>query len=322
MKRQLSGEDRLAQKHHKPKASPRKCQNSMNSPDEPLRYAKRSPDGSLLPPFPYDPVRLTEYTRKVVCKWVDGAPLRKYTEFYAVGVYGGIATAYSVGCNYRCVFCWVDWSRDWPERYGTFYSPTDVYARLRSVMEKAGFRRARISGAEPTLCPDHLVSVLDLVHKDVDAFDLFVIESNGVVLAMEEDLAERLSDYATRHGSTVGHVRLSIRGGLPGPFVEKTGCTPEALDLPFTAAQRLWDAGVSFHVAVVVDPRFTSAEEKIAIYDRLSSISPEIRRGVEEEYLDPYPHALVRLRAVGREDVTGSEVSEREERVRRNMPSD
>ena len=107
--------------------------------DRPIRYAERGPDGQFLPQFPFDPVWLTEATRRTVCKVVDGVPHRKYTEFYAVGVYGGIATAYSVGCNYRCIFCWVDWSRDWPERYGQFYSPAEVYSKLRNIMTKKGF---------------------------------------------------------------------------------------------------------------------------------------------------------------------------------------
>jgi uncharacterized Fe-S cluster-containing radical SAM superfamily protein len=287
----------------------------MSGPNEiTIRFAKRDFEGKLLPPFPYDPIELTHHTRKIVCKSEDGVPLRKYTRFYAVGVYGGIATAYSVGCNFRCVFCWVDWSRDWPERYGDFYSPEQVYSKLRSIMKTQRFRRARISGAEPTLCPNHLCQVLELVQQDADNFDLFVIETNGVVLAMDQDLANRLAKYASRDPSdgTVGHVRLSIRGGLPEPYVEKTGCSPDSMNLPFIAAQRLWDAGVSFHVAVVVDERFTSRQEKEVIYAKLNEINPQVRRQVEEETLDPYPHALVRLRAVGREDVTGKEMSDKE----------
>ncbi|MFW9799668.1 MAG: radical SAM protein [Candidatus Thorarchaeota archaeon] len=291
-----------------------------NTNERPVRYAERGPDGQFLPPFPFDPIRLTEATRKTVCKVVDGVPHRKYTEFYAVGVYGGIATAYSVGCNYRCVFCWVDWSRDWPEKYGHFYSPNEVYSKLRNIMTERGFKRARVSGAEPTLCPDHLCEILELVQRDAGVFDLFVIETNGVVLAIEDGLASRLANYASREGDTVGHVRLSIRGGLPDAFTEKTGCSSEFLDLPFKAAERLWDAGTSFHVAVVVDPRFTPDDEKRTIFERLNDIHPSVRRGVEEEYLDPYPHALVRLRAVGREDVTGLEVSEKERRALGRMP--
>ncbi|UCH05748.1 MAG: radical SAM protein [Candidatus Thorarchaeota archaeon] len=291
-----------------------------NTNDRPVRYAERGPDGQFLPPFPFDPVWLTEATRRTVCKVVDGVPHRKYTEFYAVGVYGGIATACSVGCNFRCIFCWVDWSRDWPERYGQFYSPAEVYSKLRNIMTETGFRRARVSGAESTLCPDHLCEILELVHRDADAFDLFVIETNGVVLAIEDGLATRFAGYASRNGDTVGHVRLSIRGGLPETFTEKTGALSESLELPFKAAERLWNAGTSFHVAVVVDPRFTSDEEKRTIFDRLKDIDPSVRRGVEEEYLDPYPHALVRLRAVGREDVSGPEVSEKEHRALGRKP--
>ncbi|MFX1273063.1 MAG: radical SAM protein, partial [Promethearchaeota archaeon] len=237
-----------------------------NHDERPIRFARTGSDGQFDPPFPMNPVKLTESTRKIVCKVVDGVHLRKYTRFYAVGVYGGIATAYSVGCNYRCTFCWVDWSRDWPERYGEFYSPFQVYSKLREIMKVQKLRRARVSGAEPTLCPDHICGILELVHREANAFDLFVIETNGVVIGTEEDLASRLAQYASRDGETVGHVRLSIRGGLPDPFMEKTGCATTFLDLPFIAAQRLWDAGVSFHVAVVIDPRFTSDEEKRAIY--------------------------------------------------------
>jgi uncharacterized Fe-S cluster-containing radical SAM superfamily protein len=290
--------------------------------DRPVRYAEKDSEGNFRPPFPVDPIQLTEATRASVCKRVDGTVLRKYTRFYAVGVYGGIATAYSVGCNIRCVFCWVDWSRDWPERFGEFYSPQEVYQRLREIMRAQALRRARVSGAEPTLCPKHLYSVLDLVHADKDEFDLFVIETNGVVAAMDKTVAPRLAQYASRDpdDDTVGHVRLSIRGGLPEPFEEKTGCSKEFLDLPFTAAERLTDAGVSFHVAVVVDPRFTTEKEKETIYSRLEDIDPMLRRGVEEEFLDPYPHALVRLRAVGREDVSGSTISKRERDVLSRKP--
>ncbi len=292
----------------------------MSDENRPVRYAIRDEEGNLLPPFPVDPITLTEDTRRAVCKKKDGVYYRKYTNFYGVGVYGGIATAYSVGCNYRCTFCWVDWSRDWPEEYGQFYTPEQVYENLRNVMKERGYRRARISGAEPTLCPDHLCEVLELVHRDREDFDLFVIETNGVVLSQEAGLAERLAKYASRGGDTVGHVRLSIRGGYPEPFEEKTGCSREFVELPFVAAERLWKAGVSFHVAVVVDPRFTSEEEKQEIYEKLEAIDPSIARSVEEEFLDPYPHALVRLRAVGRNDVTGEDVTAREASVLKHRP--
>jgi len=51
-----------------------------------------------------------------------------------------------------------------------------------------------MSGAEPTLCPSHLLGVLDLVHSDRNPFDLFVIESNGVVFSQDKDLVRNLED--------------------------------------------------------------------------------------------------------------------------------
>ncbi|MFX1257757.1 MAG: radical SAM protein [Promethearchaeota archaeon] len=296
--------------------------NVFNSERTSIRYVKCDSKGKLIPPFPFDPWDLTKTTRKIACRKINGVVQRKYTNFYAVGVYGGIATAYSVGCNFRCIFCWVDWSRDWPELYGEFYSPDEVYLKLRHVMSIKGLRRARISGAEPTLCPDHLCAVLNLVHQNAKKFDLFVIETNGVVIANDASLAPLLAKYASRErrNRTVGHVRLSIRGGLSEEFEEKTGCAREFVDLPFIAAERLWNAGVSFHVAVVIDPRFTSKDDKETIYAKLEEIDPLIRREVEEEFLSPYPHALVRLRAAGREDVTGHKMTLKEQAALRERP--
>ncbi|MHA2022902.1 MAG: hypothetical protein ACTSWQ_04495 [Candidatus Thorarchaeota archaeon] len=56
------------------------------------------------------------------------------------------------------------------------------------------------------------------------------------------------------------------------------------------------------------------------IYDKLAAIDKSVRNNIEEKYLDPYPHALVRLRSVGRDDVTGKEVSRAEESRLRERP--
>jgi uncharacterized Fe-S cluster-containing radical SAM superfamily protein len=65
---------------------------------------------------------------------------RKYTDFYATGVYGGIATGYTVGCCLRCIFCWVDWSRDYPEKYGEFYTAEEAFTYLEATAHKFNFR--------------------------------------------------------------------------------------------------------------------------------------------------------------------------------------
>ena len=59
----------------------------------------------LTPGFtPFNPLELARRTERIVCQ----GDRRKYTNFYRVGVYGGIATGYTCGCCLRCIFCWVD----------------------------------------------------------------------------------------------------------------------------------------------------------------------------------------------------------------------
>jgi hypothetical protein len=110
---------------------------------------------------PFDPVELAKRTEEIVC---DGKR-RKYTKFCSQRFYGGIATGYTCGCCLRCIFCWVNWCRDFPEKYGFFVSPEEAFGRLESAAVKAGVDQLRLSGAEPTLGRYHLLKLLKLVEK-------------------------------------------------------------------------------------------------------------------------------------------------------------
>jgi uncharacterized Fe-S cluster-containing radical SAM superfamily protein len=129
---------------------------------------------------------------------------RKYTDFYCVGVYGGISTGYTVGCCLRCVFCWVDFSRDFPDKYGDFYSAEEAARRLIQNARKKRLNKLRISGAEPMLCKEHLLGVLDRV---AGKGFTFILESNGVSLGYDDGYAAELARYPGVH------VRVSIKAG-------------------------------------------------------------------------------------------------------------
>ncbi|MEM4804226.1 MAG: hypothetical protein QXZ45_06630, partial [Candidatus Nezhaarchaeales archaeon] len=87
----------------------------------------------------FNPLEVAKWTERIVCK--NGS--RKYTAFYATGVYGGIATGYVVGCCFRCFFCWTDFSRDFPEVYGRYYTAEEVCKNLVEVAKKWKVSKAR-----------------------------------------------------------------------------------------------------------------------------------------------------------------------------------
>ncbi|UCH88371.1 MAG: radical SAM protein [Thermoplasmata archaeon] len=193
----------------------------------------------------FDPVELASETEKIICRNHS----RKYTDFYATGVYGGIATGYTVGCCLRCVFCWVDWSRDFPEKYGEFYSAEEAYAYLKATAKKFKVNKLRISGAEPTLCKQHLLRLLELVENS--DFNIFILETNGIKFGIDKDYVKQLSRF------TKPHIRVGLKAGTPEGFAERTGSLPESYELPYKAIANLLDANVSFHVASMsADGRF------------------------------------------------------------------
>lgn len=236
----------------------------------------------------FDPVQLARETEEIVCK----GDARKYTDFYATGVYGGIATGYTCGCCLRCVFCWVDWSRDFPERYGKFYSADEAFKTLTEAAQRFNVRKLRISGAEPTLGKEHLLKLLQ--HVEASEFELFILETNGILFGVDRDYVKAVSDYPKTH------VRLSLKAGTPEDFTRKTGAKPEAFEIPFRAIRNLLDLKVSFHVAAMsADPRIMSQEERLALLEKLASVSPRLVSTLEEEVVDPYETTLARLKHAG-----------------------
>jgi len=239
---------------------------------------------------PFDPIELASETEKIVCR----GDARKYTDFYVVGVYGGIATGYAAGCCLRCVFCWVDWSRDYPERFGEYYSPDEAFQKLRAAALKRGVNKLRISGAEPTIGKRHVLALLE--HVETSEFPLFILETNGILFGVDKEYVRAVASF------TKPHVRVSLKAGTSEEFTRKTGAKPESFELPFHAIENLIDCGVSFHVAAMsADPRIMSPEERKCLLQRLAAIDPRLPDDLEEEVVDPYKTTLARLKYAGLE---------------------
>ena len=241
---------------------------------------------------PFDPVELAKETEKIVTRRGPEGLERKYEHFYATGVYGGIATGYCVGCCFRCVFCWVSWARDFPEKSGRFYSPEKAFDQLKDAAHKYTVNKLRISGAEPTLGRGHLLSLLE--HVEESEFSIFILETNGILFGVDKGYVGNIAKF------TKSHVRISLKAGTPEDFTKKTGAKPEAFETPFQAIRNLLDHNVSFHVASMsADPRIMTSEERNNLMQKLSEIDPDLLLNLEEEVMDAYNTTLARLKFAG-----------------------
>jgi uncharacterized Fe-S cluster-containing radical SAM superfamily protein len=126
---------------------------------------------------PFNPLQLAQETEKIVTRLGDEGLERKYTGFYSVPVYHGIATGYAAGRCLRCFCCWSNWSRDFPEKFGEFYSHRQVAQMLFKATKKGivysdywrklipKVNKLRLSGCEPTIGKEHLLTVLKFVKE-------------------------------------------------------------------------------------------------------------------------------------------------------------
>ncbi|UCE48797.1 MAG: radical SAM protein [Phycisphaerales bacterium] len=237
---------------------------------------------------PFDPLELAKQTEQIVC---DGNR-RKYSKFSCPRMYGGIATGYACGCCLRCIFCWVHWSRDFPEKYGDFKSPDEVFAELSRIARRKRVDLLRISGSEPTLGKSHLLGLLALVEKS--PLRLFILETNGVLLGVDSEYAREIARFKKVH------TRVALKAGTPEAFTRKTGAKPEFFELPFQGIRNLLSAGASCHVAAMsADSRFMTKGERKNLYERLEAIRSALLKNLEEEIVTPYPAACERLKHAG-----------------------
>ncbi|MBS7618785.1 radical SAM protein [Candidatus Bathyarchaeota archaeon] len=252
---------------------------------------------------PFNPLELAKETEKIVTKRGDDVLERKYTGFYSVPVYRGIATGYAVGCCLRCVYCWSNWSRDFPEKFGEFYSPKQVAQNLFKAAEEGivysdywrkiipKVNKLRLSGCEPTLGKEHLLSVLEHVKKSKY---YFYLETNGILLGADRDYVRKLSQF-----SNFIYVRVSFKAATPEGFTQRTGAMGEFYVLPFKALKYLLDEGIYARAAAMTDSRIMPKGEREILIHRLDEIDPKANyaQTLEEEVIDAYDTTIKRLKA-------------------------
>jgi uncharacterized Fe-S cluster-containing radical SAM superfamily protein len=260
----------------------------------------------LTPGFePFDPLELARRTERIVTRKGPEGLERKYVGIYSAPVYGGIATGYAAGCCLRCIYCWSNWSRDFPEKFGEFYSPREVAQKLFKAAEDGitapGWERyrhlrvnkLRLSGCEPTLGKEHLISVLKYVMDS--KYPLFILETNGILFGADRSYVHRLVEFAPKL-----YVRVSYKAATPEGFTQRTGALGKYYELPFKALKHLLDEGVYARAAAMTDPRVMPKEERKILVEKLSEIDPRIARNpneLEEETMDAYDTTVKRLKA-------------------------
>ncbi len=236
----------------------------------------------------FNPVEMAELTKTIVCKYNK----RKYYRFRPAKFYGGISTADCVGYCLRCVFCWSWRETTKPEKFGDFYSPEEVAGKLVSIAKRKKLRQLRISGNEPTICRNHLISVLELIPKDY----VFILETNGILIGNDPTYAEELSRFSNLY------VRVSLKGTCDDEFSRLTGAIPEGFLLQLKALENLNNYGVNVHPACMIS--FSPRKNIISLRERLKKINPAFEDFEVEEVI-LYPPVEQRLKKLNMDYMKG-----------------
>ncbi|MCI4436719.1 MAG: radical SAM protein [Ignisphaera sp.] len=215
---------------------------------------------------------------------------RMYYRFRASRFYRGSATADTVGCNLRCLYCW-SWRFN-SKLEGVFYSPKDVASKLVAIAEDKGYKVVRISGGEPTIAFTHLIQVLEHLQEYLrNKKSLFVLETNGILIGYRRDYAELLSRF-----SNIA-VRISIKGCSEEEFEKITGADKVFFSFQLQALKNLLDHNIKVWPVATIS--FCSAKSLASLLERLARIDENLVSGLEYEYFKAYPASVKRLCKAG-----------------------
>ena len=237
----------------------------------------------------YDPVQRHLAIEKLIVREGLEGQEKKYYRVRPARWYGGIVTADCVGCGLLCKFCWVsDKVANRPAKIGKFYTSDEIANGLVALAKKRGFRQLRVSGGEPTIGKAHLLQLLDRLEREGCRF---ILETNGIPIAYDENYAEELSKY------DFINVRVSLKGCNEEEFYMLTGAKPEGFKLQLKSIEKLVEAGASCHPSIVAS--FSPRKALEMVIKRLGSMSSELAREVEIEELILYPHVVNRIQKYG-----------------------
>jgi len=243
----------------------------------------------------YDPVKAHQAIERLVVRESGGLQERKYYRFRVDRWYGGIVTGDCVGCGLFCKFCWVsDKVRYRVKAVGRFYKPREVAEKLLELVRRSGIRQLRLSGGEPTIGKNHLLSLLSELEREGIPF---ILETNGILIGWDEDYAKQLAKYDFLH------VRVSLKGCNENEFSMLTGAMPEGFELQLKALENLSKFGAECHPAVMIS--FSSKESFRKLVERLRRINPIFAEELEIEELILYPHVVERLKKYSLRYLTG-----------------
>uniref|UniRef100_A0A7C2Z8Z7 Radical SAM protein n=1 Tax=Ignisphaera aggregans TaxID=334771 RepID=A0A7C2Z8Z7_9CREN len=235
-----------------------------------------------------DILRIGEWVEKEVCLYENDVCLRRYYRFRSSRHYGGSAVGDVVGCNLSCLYCWC-WRINSAHRGGTLLSPEEVVTELLSIARHNGYRVLRLSGGEPTLCFDHTVQVLEALKHLRHRKEVFVLETNGIVLGLRRDLVSMLRPY-----SSFLVVRVSLKGCSEGDFSRITGIEGSLFRYQIKAVENIISSGISCRVAIPVS--LCSRESAAELMEELSNkIGGRFIDFLEPEVLVLYPSVVRRM---------------------------
>ncbi|MCD6324128.1 MAG: radical SAM protein [Desulfurococcales archaeon] len=239
----------------------------------------------------YDPIKKGEYVEKHVCRDNGDSVSRKYYRFRGGSWYGGIASGDVIGCNLACKFCWAWRFRD---RYdlGEYFSPKEAYMRLKRIAVRKGYKLLRLTGGEPTLCVDHLLSLIDLSLRDNYRF---IVETNGLLIGSRPWIAEEL---AKREGVIV---RVSFKGVSSSEFAELTGAIPDGFGLQLKGIKNLLSAGLRpcSEIIPAIMVSFSDDRDIATFVAELADLDPALASCIDWEVVILYPHVERFLRRYG-----------------------
>ena len=207
-----------------------------------------------------------------------------------------------LGCNLRCGFCWVPDEKKigvmcLPQMY-EYISPEATYEKIKRLALAHNLKRVRVSGCEPLLNPEHLLSVIRMAVSD--GYN-YVLDTNGLPLT-EEFL------YSIKPFKQQIYIYMGLKGSTPQLFEELTTAEARFWHRQLEALRLIVKHGFTLGVNLMAN--LTPPETLPSLFSTLHKISPILPMCADLKYCTFFVHNSRRMKRYGLTKYPAKNVSE------------
>lgn len=212
-------------------------------------------------------------------------------------LFSNVFTVQLAGCDYKCLYCYVPYriNQNKHQQKGKYLSADEIVDSFLEIKKNSSLplNVLRISGGNPTIVPEIIIELVEIVRRKKLADVYIWIDSN---LSNSHYMKILGKDFISAIASPNVGIVGCFKGICSDDFEGLTGCSKVDYEEQFKTASFLLSSGCDFYIYLPSLTYLNNYEEPLKRFAlRLFEINPSLPARVELLKITDYPASVINM---------------------------